>query len=410
MARAMAAGSWARFTEVATRTPSQPSSMARAASDAVPMPASRITGISTASRRSEMLWGLRMPSPLPMGEPRGMTAAHPTCCRRKARTGSSVVYGRTTNPSSASCSAAVSSSTASGSRVRSSPITSNLTQSVPKASRANLAVSTASDAVAQPAVLGSTRTPCSCRRDNSEPRAAASTRRTATVAMAVPDARSAAPRTSRLVMPPVPRMRREPSTSPAMQRPLSGGVGVAGPASLRVTGRRYPVPAYGGSVPDQTPPTALTIAGSDSGGGAGAQADLKTFAALRVYGTCALTAVTAQNTAEVRGVVALEPAFVRHQVETVLDDFAVASVKTGMLATAAAVAVVSDLAQRGLLPRLVVDPVLVSSTGHRLLEPAGVAAYLQQLLPYALVVTPNLREAAVLGDTDVESLRPLEAR
>jgi hydroxymethylpyrimidine/phosphomethylpyrimidine kinase len=170
------------------------------------------------------------------------------------------------------------------------------------------------------------------------------------------------------------------------------------------------VPAYGGSVPDPTPPTALTIAGSDSGGGAGAQADLKTFAALRVHGTCALTAVTAQNTAEVRGVVVLEPAFVRMQVETVLDDFAVGSVKTGMLATAATVAMVSDLARRGLLPRLVVDPVLVSSTGHRLLEPAGVAAYLQQLLPHALVVTPNLREAAVLGDTDVESLRPLEAR
>ena len=163
-------------------------------------------------------------------------------------------------------------------------------------------------------------------------------------------------------------------------------------------------------MPDPTPPTALTIAGSDSGGGAGAQADLKTFAALRVHGTCALTAVTAQNTAEVRGVVALEPAFVQQQIETVLDDFAVRSVKTGMLATAATVAAVSDLARRGLLPRLVVDPVLVSSTGHRLLEPAGVEAYLQQLLPHALVVTPNLREAAVLGHTDVESLRPLEAR
>jgi hydroxymethylpyrimidine/phosphomethylpyrimidine kinase len=163
-------------------------------------------------------------------------------------------------------------------------------------------------------------------------------------------------------------------------------------------------------VPDPTPPTAMTIAGSDSGGGAGAQADLKTFAALRVHGTCALTAVTAQNTAEVRGVVALEPAFVLQQVEAVLDDFSVASVKTGMLATAATVAAVADLAQRGLLPRLVVDPVLVSSTGHRLLEDAGVEAYLQQLLPHALVVTPNLREAAVLGDTDVESLRALEAR
>jgi hydroxymethylpyrimidine/phosphomethylpyrimidine kinase len=154
----------------------------------------------------------------------------------------------------------------------------------------------------------------------------------------------------------------------------------------------------------------MTIAGSDSGGGAGAQADLKTFAALHVHGTCALTAVTAQSTAEVRGVVALEPTFVRQQVETILDDFSVASVKTGMLATAATIAAVADLARRGLLPRLVVDPVLVSSTGHHLLEDAGVAAYLQQLLPHALVVTPNLREAAVLGDTDVESLRALGAR
>jgi hydroxymethylpyrimidine/phosphomethylpyrimidine kinase len=170
------------------------------------------------------------------------------------------------------------------------------------------------------------------------------------------------------------------------------------------------VPAYGGSVPDATPTTALTIAGSDSGGGAGVQADLKTFAALGVHGTCALTAVTAQNTAQVRGVVALEPAFVRQQVETVLDDFSVRSVKTGMLATAAIVTAVADLAAGGLLPQLVVDPVLVSSTGHRLLEPDGVAAYLELLLPHALVVTPNLREAAVLGDTDVESLVTLEAR
>ncbi len=163
-------------------------------------------------------------------------------------------------------------------------------------------------------------------------------------------------------------------------------------------------------MPDATPPTALTIAGSDSGGGAGAQADLKTFAALRVHGTCALTAVTAQNTAEVRGVVPLEPTFVRQQVETVLDDFSVRSVKTGMLATAAIVTAVADLAAQGRLPQLVVDPVLVSSTGQSLLEPDGVAAYLERLLPHALVVTPNLREAAVLGDTDVGSLRSLEAR
>ncbi len=163
-------------------------------------------------------------------------------------------------------------------------------------------------------------------------------------------------------------------------------------------------------MPGTTPPTALTIAGSDSGGGAGAQADLRTFAAFGVHGTCALTAVTAQNTVEVRGVVALEPAFVRQQVEVVLQDFTVRAVKTGMLANGRIVSEVARMAAQGSLPQLVVDPVLVSSSGHRLMEPEGVAAYLEQLLPHALVVTPNLREAAVLGDTDVESLRTLEAR
>jgi hydroxymethylpyrimidine/phosphomethylpyrimidine kinase len=171
------------------------------------------------------------------------------------------------------------------------------------------------------------------------------------------------------------------------------------------------VPAYGGSVPEpDTPPTALTIAGSDSGGGAGVQADLKTFAAHRVHGTSALTAVTAQNTVGVRGVVALDPGFVRRQAEAVLDDFAVGSVKTGMLANAGIVCAVADLAAEGRLPLLVVDPVLVSSTGHRLLEPDGVEAYLTRLLPHALVATPNLREAAVLGHTAVEDLAPLPAR
>jgi hydroxymethylpyrimidine/phosphomethylpyrimidine kinase len=153
----------------------------------------------------------------------------------------------------------------------------------------------------------------------------------------------------------------------------------------------------------------LTIAGSDSGGGAGAQADLKTFAAHRVHGTSALTAVTAQNTAEVRGVVALEPAFVRLQIEAVLDDFDVRSVKTGMLANAAVVAVVAQVGAEGRLPRLVVDPVLVSSSGQALMEPDGVEAYLHQLLPQALVATPNLREAAVLGGVAVESLTNTDA-
>jgi hydroxymethylpyrimidine kinase/phosphomethylpyrimidine kinase len=153
-----------------------------------------------------------------------------------------------------------------------------------------------------------------------------------------------------------------------------------------------------------TPVTALTIAGSDSGGGAGAQADLKTFAAHRVHGTSALTAVTAQNTAEVRGVVALSPAFVRLQVEAVLDDFDVRGVKTGMLANAGVVCEVAALAADGRLPQLVVDPVLVSSSGHALMDPDGIEAYLRKLLPHALVATPNLREAAVLAGVPLDSL------
>jgi hydroxymethylpyrimidine kinase/phosphomethylpyrimidine kinase len=163
-------------------------------------------------------------------------------------------------------------------------------------------------------------------------------------------------------------------------------------------------------VPDTaTPPTALSIAGSDSGGGAGAQADLKTFAAHRVHGTTALTAVTAQNTAQVRGVAALEPEFVRLQIETVLDDFDVRSVKTGMLANRAIVDVVAELAAAGRLPQLVVDPVLVSSSGQALMTPDGLQAYRTRLLPYALVVTPNLREAAALTGVEVAELMSVEA-
>src|SRR5215831_2795403 len=137
---------------------------------------------------------------------------------------------------------------------------------------------------------------------------------------------------------------------------------------------------------------ALTIAGSDSGAGAGIQADLKTFAALGVYGTCAITAVTAQNTAEVRVVHPLPVDVVRAQVEAVLDDFDVRAVKTGMLATAPIVELVADLADAGRLPNLVVDPVLVSSTGTPLLDDVALKAYLEGLLPRTTVFTPNRLE------------------
>jgi hydroxymethylpyrimidine/phosphomethylpyrimidine kinase len=140
----------------------------------------------------------------------------------------------------------------------------------------------------------------------------------------------------------------------------------------------------------------LTIAGSDSGGGAGIQADLRTFAALGVHGACAVTAVTAQNTVEVRAVHPLPPDVVDAQIDAVLADLAVAAVKTGMLASTGIAEVVAGRARAGQLPNLVVDPVLVASSGGRLFDSTFESAYLDLLFPVASVVTPNLAEAEVL--------------
>lgn len=153
-----------------------------------------------------------------------------------------------------------------------------------------------------------------------------------------------------------------------------------------------------------TPPVALTIAGSDSSGGAGIQADLKTFAAFGVYGTCAITALTAQNTRGVSGVHMVPAEFVVDQIEAVLGDLAVAAVKTGMLATSAIVSAVAELAAAGRLPKLVIDPVMVASSGDRLLEPDAESLYVEALLPQASMLTPNLREAEVLLGTRIHSL------
>jgi hydroxymethylpyrimidine/phosphomethylpyrimidine kinase len=150
------------------------------------------------------------------------------------------------------------------------------------------------------------------------------------------------------------------------------------------------------------PPVALTIAGSDSGGAAGIQADLRTFAALGVFGTTAITSVTAQNTIEVRDVYVLPASFVAQQIETVLDDMDVGGAKTGLLATEDVVKQVAALAPR--LPPLVVDPVLVASTGQRLTEVGTIQAYRRHLLPVAAVITPNLIEAGVLLDEPVTNL------
>ena len=142
--------------------------------------------------------------------------------------------------------------------------------------------------------------------------------------------------------------------------------------------------------------TALTIAGSDSGAGAGIQADLKTFAAHGVYGTSAITAVTAQNTVGVTMFEALSPELVRAQLEAVMSDIGAHAAKTGMLATAAIVKTVAAAVVDLRIPRLVVDPVMVAKSGDRLLDDAAMRAMKHALLPRAVVVTPNIPEAEAL--------------
>ncbi len=151
-------------------------------------------------------------------------------------------------------------------------------------------------------------------------------------------------------------------------------------------------------------PTAMTIAGSDSGGGAGIQADLKTFAALGVYGTSAITAITAQNTI---GVTAAEPVtadLVTAQMEAVAGDIEIHATKTGMLATAAIVEAVAAAIEELELPLLVVDPVMVAKSGNRLLDADGIRTLRVELLPLALVVTPNIPEAEVLAGITIATL------
>jgi hydroxymethylpyrimidine/phosphomethylpyrimidine kinase len=153
-----------------------------------------------------------------------------------------------------------------------------------------------------------------------------------------------------------------------------------------------------------TPPVVLTIAGSDCGGGAGVTADVRTVAAFGGYAACSLTAVTVQDSRGVHEVHALPARLVAAQAAAVLDDLAVGAVKTGMLATAATVRVVAELAAAGRLPNLVVDPILVSSSGTSLLDADGLRAYVEDLLPRADVLTPNLDEAAALLERLVRSV------
>ncbi len=154
--------------------------------------------------------------------------------------------------------------------------------------------------------------------------------------------------------------------------------------------------------------TALTIAGSDSGGGAGIQADLKTFAAFGVFGTSAITAVTAQNTLGVTAVHLVPPDIVTAQIEAVAGDIGADAVKTGMLATAAIVECVAAAVRALELANLVVDPVMIAKSGAKLLADDAVAAMKAELLPLARVVTPNVPEAEVLAGMPIRSDADLE--
>jgi hydroxymethylpyrimidine/phosphomethylpyrimidine kinase len=150
----------------------------------------------------------------------------------------------------------------------------------------------------------------------------------------------------------------------------------------------------------------LIVAGSDSGGGAGIQADIKTVTALGGFAMTAITALTVQNTCEVRDVMAVPPAFVRAQIDVVLDDLGADAIKTGMLFDAGVIEAVADVIKaRCLAVPIVVDPVMVAESGARLLAPTAVDALCQRLLPLASVITPNLPEAEVLFGAAIEDLK-----
>lgn len=166
-----------------------------------------------------------------------------------------------------------------------------------------------------------------------------------------------------------------------------------------LSSNRLPVPKL------SKQPCALTIAGSDSGGGAGAQIDLKVFASLGVHGTSAITCVTAQNPKGVSGIQSCKPEMVRAQIDAVFEGFSPGAVKTGMLYSAPIIrAVVDFFRSRKKPPPLIVDPVMVATSGSRLLRPSAQRALTEELLPLASLVTPNLSEAEILtGDKIVEA-------
>ncbi|MCS7192639.1 MAG: bifunctional hydroxymethylpyrimidine kinase/phosphomethylpyrimidine kinase [Armatimonadetes bacterium] len=151
-------------------------------------------------------------------------------------------------------------------------------------------------------------------------------------------------------------------------------------------------------------PRVLIIAGSDSGGGAGIQADLKTVSALGAFGMTAITALTAQNTTGVYGVIEMPPDFVAQQIEVCVTDIGCDAVKTGMLSSAAIIEVVAEQVRKHNLQPLVVDPVMIAKSGAPLLRPDAVDALKTKLLPLATVITPNLHEAKALTNMEILSL------
>ena len=161
------------------------------------------------------------------------------------------------------------------------------------------------------------------------------------------------------------------------------------------------------------PPTVMTIAGSDSGGGAGIQADLKTFSALGVFGTSTLTAITAQNTVGVTAVHEIPTDVISAQIDAVITDIGADAVKTGMLSSSAIVETVADAIRRHAVANLVVDPVMVAKSGDRLLREEAIASICGSLIPLAAVVTPNIPEAEDLTghsiSTDAEVRRAAES-
>lgn len=154
---------------------------------------------------------------------------------------------------------------------------------------------------------------------------------------------------------------------------------------------------------------ALTIAGSDSGGGAGIQADLKTFSALGVFGMSVITAITAQNTLGVFGVQDVSPEMITGQIDAIFDDMGADAVKVGMVSQPETIRVIAASLRRHKAALIVVDPVMISKSGYKLLQPEAEAVLIQELLPLATVVTPNIPEAEVILKRQIHSLEEMEA-